>query len=526
MRNYLGSAFADMGHRKWLAVVLPIVCLFGFLQTGVSDDKVPNKLNTLPKKIERPVLIKFTGDINYRRTAYLRSKLVRAKHLKADLIVVEIDSPGGLKDESLELAEQLRDIDWAYTIAYVPREAISGAALIALGTDQIITDPEARIGDIGVIGFDPQAFAFRFAPAKIYSVLVRQARDISESKGRPPELAEAMIDKDVLVYRKVDDQGRSEFQTRRVEENKVPDQQLAGGWQLIPESGPERFLTLSGTRAKELGLAQANAGSLEELNKQIGVNVPYRVIDYTMTDSFVYWLNTPLLTALLIIIGLVALYVELAAPGVGAGASVAGLCAMLFFGSRFLGGTSGLLEVLIFLAGIGFLLMEIFVIPGWGISGLLGIVLMMISAIMASQNFVVPSTSREWDTLLTSLAVLLGSAFVVLILAGYISQRMGTIPLFSRLVLAVPSPDGSVSPIDKDSGKPLNPPHPMVSVGDWGTSESPLRPAGRARFGRNIISVVSDGSFVEKGQQIRVTEIEGNRIVVTQIEPSRDEQRA
>ncbi len=526
MRNYLEYVFAAVGKRAWLVTLLLTVCLLGIAQTCAGDDKVPSKLNPLPKKIERPILIKFTGDINYRRTAFLRSKLIRAKSLNADLIVVEIDSPGGLKDESLELAELLRDIDWAYTIAYVPREAISGAALIALGTDQIITGPEARIGDIGVIGFDPQAFAFRFAPAKIYSVLVRQARDISESKGRPPELAEAMIDKDVLVYRRVDDQGRSEFQTRRVEENKVPEQQLDGGWQLIPESGPERFLTLSGTRAKELGLAQANAGSLEELNQQIGVKAPYRVIDYTFTDSFVYWLNTPLLTALLIIIGLVALYGELAAPGVGVGALISGLCAMLFFGSRFLGGTSGLLEVLIFLAGIGFLLMEIFVIPGWGISGLMGIVLMMISAIMASQNFVLPSTSREWNTLLTSLAVLLGSTFVVFILAGYISRRLGTIPLFNRLVLAVPASDGEVLQFDKESGKPLNPSHPLVSVGDWGISESPLRPAGRARFGRNIMVVVSDGSFVEQGQQIRVTEVSGNRIVVTEIDRSKDSPRA
>jgi membrane-bound serine protease (ClpP class) len=492
-----------------------------FLATSVLgvDDRVPDRLNLLPASIERPVLIKFHGPIDYRRAAYLRSKINWAKSLNADLIVLEIDSPGGLKDESLDLAEMLRDIQTAYTVAFIPREALSGAALIALGTDQIVAGPAARIGDIGVIGFDPQLFAFRFAPAKVFSVLVRQARDIAESKGRPPDLAEAMIDKDVLVYRRLDPQGRPEFQTRRVNPDQEPEATLDGGWQLVPESGKERFLTLSGVRALELGIAQANADSLEDLNQLIGLTVPYRVIDYTLTDSVVYWLNTPWLTALLIIVGLVALYIELAAPGIGAGAMVSGLCALLFFWSRFLGGTSGILEVLLFVAGIAFLLMEIFVIPGWGLSGLLGIVLMMVSAIMASQNFVVPSTEREWNTLLTSLAVLLGSTFVVLIIAAHITRRLGKIPLFNRLVLAVPTPDGSIALTDKESGKPQPVNHPPVSVGDWGFSESLLRPAGRARFGRTVIDVVSDGSFIDQGVRIRVTAIDGNRIVVVEVDP-------
>lgn len=487
-----------------------------------ADDKIPSQIRPLPAAIHHPVLIRFTGEIDYRRAAYLRGKLARAQALGADLIVVEIDSPGGLKDESLDLAEQLRDIDWAYTIAYVPREAISGAALMTLGTDAIYADPNARLGDIGVIGFDPQLFAFRLAPAKVYSVLVRQARDLAESKGRPAALAEAMIDKDVLVYHRVGPQGRSEFETRRVVPNRAPEPRLDGGWELIPESGAERFLTLSGVRAKEFGLVQSLVNSREELDRQIGLTVPYRIFEYRGTDTLVFWLNTPWITALLIIVGLVALYTELASPGIGIGGLVAALCALLFFWSRFLGGTSGILEVLLFLAGVGFLLMEVFVIPGWGITGMLGLALMMLSAVMASQNFILPSTDREWNTLLTSLVVLLGSTLVVLILAGYITRRLGSIPIFNRLVLAGPAAETGALDIDKESAKPQPRIHPVVSVGDWGVAESVLRPAGRARFGRNIIDVVSDGSFIERGRQIRVIEIEGNRIVVTEIDSTRE----
>jgi membrane-bound serine protease (ClpP class) len=193
----------------------------------------------------------------------------------------------------------------------------------------------------------------------------------------------------------------------------------------------------------------------------------------------------------------------------------------MFFWSRYLGGTAGLLEVLLFLSGLAFLLMEIFVIPGWGLSGLIGLVLMMLSAIMASQNFVLPTNDREWNTLLTSLVVLLGSTFVVLILASYITRRLGSIPIFNRLVLAGPAPDGFMSEADKAAGKPLPPIHPVVSVGDWGLADSVLRPAGRARFGRNIVDVVSDGSFIERGVQIRVTEIEESR-GSNEVDPLRD----
>lgn len=525
MRTHWVMQISNKNRRSFFLRSLALAAIGSLVWLGSAargDDKVPDKTKPLPTTIRHPVLIKFTGEIDYRRAAYLRSKLARAKGMGADLIVVEIDSPGGLKDESLDLAEELRDIDWAYTVAYVPREAISGAALIALGTDAIVTGANARIGDIGVIGFDPQMFAFRFAPAKIYSVLVRQARDIAQSKGRPPELAEAMIDKEVLVYRRLDPQGKPEFSTRRVEPNKAPPATLEDGWELIPESGPERFLTLSGARAKELGLAQANVDSQAALDEHLGVKVPYRIFQYTSTDTFVYWLNTPLITALIIIIGLVALYTELASPGVGAGALVAGFCAVMFFWSRYLGGTSGLLEVVLFLSGLAFLLMEIFVIPGWGISGLMGLALMMVSAIMASQSFVLPTTAREWETLRTSLIVLLGSTFVVLILASYITKRLGSIPIFNRLVLAGPAAEGSANAIDKSSGKPVPPAHPIVSVGDWGRAESVLRPAGRARFGRNIVDVVSDGSFIEQGRQIRVTEIEGSRVVVTEVDAVRE----
>jgi membrane-bound serine protease (ClpP class) len=480
-----------------------------------------------PTGFQRPVVIRLDGVIDVRMNKFFHRRLAQAERLGADLVVVEIHSPGGLLTTSLEIAERLRDVDWARTVAFVPREAISGGAIVALGCDEILIGPQARLGDAGAITFSAELFAFVYVPAKAQSYLVRSVRDLAEAKGRPPELAEAMVDKDALVYwRRANPNAAPEFQIIRLrhEGDDARAAATAAGvdlneWQLIEESGPERFLTVNGQRAVELMLASSTAQSIDELGTELGVTGPWVIYELNLTDSVAYWLTRPLITALLIAVGLVALYMELTAPGIGIGGLIAGLCAMLFFWSRFLGGTSGWLEVILFLAGTAFLVMELFVLPGWGICGILGLVLMVLSIILAGQEFVIPATPAQWNQTITSTLVLLCSGCVVLIAATYITRRLGSVPIFNRLMLTAPASVSS-SDASKADGKPGPTAHAAVSVGDRGKAESLLRPAGRARFGHLSIDVVTDGQLIEPGQAIRVIEISGNRIVVTEVEPA------
>ena len=470
-----------------------------------------------PDSFQRPVIIELRGEIDPGTTAYFRNRLSRAKFAKADLIIVEIDSPGGYKTESLLIGELLRDVDWAYTIAYVPREAISGAALLSLGCDEIICDPLMRFGDIGPIHFDPAEFAFRLVPAKLQSVLVREARDLASSKGHSPEMAEAMIDKDVLVYSRTKDDGNGlEFKTVHIASNEKPE----APWKLLEESGPERFLTLNGKRALELGLATALVGTRDELAKTVNFE-PSRlnVYKHTWADSTARILNSFWVTGLLVVLGLLALYLEVSSPGIGVGALVAGLCALLFFWSHFLGGTAGWLEVLLFSAGLVFLFMELFVIPGWGISGFLGLLMLFSSVIMAGQDFVLPTNSEQWNQFLTNLLLVLCCICVAFAGAALITKKIGKIPIFNQMVLVprydLDQSETSNSGGSKSKGKPNLPTHPIVSIGDWGKTESLLRPAGRANFAGHSIDVVSDGQFVERGQPVKVIDIQGHVVVVT-----------
>lgn len=473
-----------------------------------------SKVRGRPTTFKNPGLIEFHRQIDFDQTRYFKNRFAAAKRAGVDLLVVEINSPGGLKIESLEMAAMLRDCDWAYTVALITNEAISGGALISLGCDEIVIAPNASFGDIGEIQFDGDQGAFRLIEPKVESYLSQKARGLATAKGRPADLAEAMIDKDVMVYWNENAPLGPEFKLVRVDAKAKPQ----APFELIPETGPERFLTLSGSRAKQLGIAQVLANDRTEMAKVYGVELEqFKVYRRTTTDRVVHILNLPLITGLLVIVGLISLYVELSAPGIGIGGLLAGLCTMLFFWSRFLGGTSGWLEVMLFIAGVIFILVEVFVIPGFGFAGVTGALLLVASFILAGQDFVVPATKAQTDRFVVTLLTLMGSGLTFIVAAFFVTKKMGSLPLLNHLVLDTPSLPDVATNSDGTSAKKVYETHPEIAVGDWGVSDSILRPAGNAIFAGRSFDVVSDGSYVESGQQVKVVRIQGNIITVAKV---------
>ena len=443
---------------------------------------------------------------------YFYRKLDTAKGQDADLVIVEIDSPGGYLDASLAIADRLRRIDWAHTVAYVPREALSGAAIVALGCDEIIMAPGAVLGDAGPI-FQDEDFLFRHAPEKIRSDLARKIRDMAKARGRPPALAEAMVDMDLVVYRVRDRGAGSEA---FMSEHEIDSDDDPARWEKIKpvlESRKGHFLEVNGVRAVRLGLAEGNVSGRDELLRRYRLKGELLILTPTAVDTAVYVLNLPLVTGLLFVVGLVALYVEFSVPGIGVGGLTAGLCFVLFFWSRFLGGTADWLEVILFAAGVVFLGVELFVLPGFGVAGLTGLLLLLASLILAGQDFIIPRTGRQLSTLAGTLRVVVASGGAFAVAAFVLSRYLGTIPILNRFTLAPPETaddDTAEAEQSEDRGE--------LAEGDSGIADSPLRPAGRARFGRRYVDVVTDGTFITKGSRVEVVEIIGNRIVVREVD--------
>ncbi len=464
-----------------------------------------------PKKYDHGVIIRFEGEIRPGLETYFYRKLDAAKQQSADLVILEIDSMGGEMFASLRIAERLQQLGWAHTVAYIPRDAISGAAIAALGCDEIVMAPQARLGDAGPIVLGEFAI-FEHAPEKIVSYLTDALRSLAEAKGRPPALAEAMADRNLKVFHV---RNRKTRQETYISERDF-DAAAKDEWEkleAVADSGDNRFLALTGRKAADVGLADALVGNRDELARRYGLSESQlHVIEPTGVDIAVEYLNWWLITALLLIVGLSGLYMEAMAPGHGVGGLIAAACFLLLFWSHFLGGTAGWLAVLLFVLGLACIAVEIFILPGTIVPGLAGAALVLVSLVMACQGFLRPETPRDLHTLAGTMAMVVISCGIFVAVAVVLTRRMDSLPLLNRLMLAPPDAESATEKASGSTGEA------RLAVGDVGVAHTPLRPGGKGRFGERTIDVLACGDFLDRGTPIRVVRVTGNQVLVEAIE--------
>ena len=471
-----------------------------------------------PNGFQQGVLIRFEGPIFSLTEQVLVRQLERAREMGADLVVIEIDSPGGEVEASFHCAELLEGVNFATTVAWVPKMALSGAAIMALGCDQIVMHPQARLGDAGPIYANDYGM-FEHAPEKVRTDLSTRIRSLAERNGRPAALAQAMVDNTLEVFRvKHADSGDERFLTDN-ELQAMPD---AAQWvkqEQVFKPNDKDFLEVTGQQAVSMSLADMNAEDRRQLADQLDYSGSWQELRRTWVDTTVFILNAPLVTGLLFLVGMIALFVEFSAPGISIGGLISALSFTLFFWSRFLGGTAGWLEVVLFLMGILFLMMEFFVIPGFGVAGLSGILLIIASLVMASQTFLLPGNAAEWQTTRRSFYVVFGAGAGFMALAIVLTRYLGGIPILSRLTLTPPTASESdlhVAGLTADHGQVTG--LAAIEVGAKGAAETPLRPSGKALFDGELIDVITEGDFVDVGEPVQVRLVEGNRIVVRKLQ--------
>jgi membrane-bound serine protease (ClpP class) len=467
----------------------------------------------------RAAIIPLHEDINFVSGALLERKFKQAIDEGVQVIIFDINSPGGMTGVTFELMDMVLDAKDIETVALIEKDAISGASLLALACDKILIRPDARIGDSGEIVMGEDG-AWRYTEAKSRSVLAQKVRDTAKATGRPQALAEKLVDKDLVVFSATH---RKTGERRYISDREWASMEDVDQWDQgkpVREAGKEMFFTVNGTRAVELGMADHVINHRDEIATILNVQSPIPELKRTSMDTVIWLLNTQVVCFLLIVIGLAALAIELSAPGVGVGGLVSVLCFSLFFWSRFLGGTSGWLEVILFLLGLLFVGCELFVMPGFGIPGLMGILLTMGSLVMASQRISLGEMNTEtWSSVGTNLLTVMGAFLGFLVVLFVMSQTIGSIPGLGRLTLTPPplvplTADSLASGGSAVAASNRQPLWQRVNIGDRGVTDSPLRPSGRIRIETDVADATTEGDFVESGVDVTVIDVRGTLIVV------------
>jgi membrane-bound ClpP family serine protease len=219
-------------------------------------------------------------------------------------------------------------------------------------------------------------------------------------------------------------------------------------------------------------------------------------------------LTQPWVLFLLMMIGFSAFYAEMQHPGTGVGGFVATICFLLFFWGTYLGGTADWLEILLFIVGVVFILLEVFVLPGFGIFGVGGGLMIAASLVLALQTFSGLSTAGDYlKSLRGSLLMVVGAGAAVTGLVAALRYYLPRKPKLNQgLVLTPPGEEEGETP---PQGGPYD--HLLRSRGKVVTR---LTPAGKVRIGDQHVDVVSEGEWIDRGAEVVVVQVQGNRIVV------------
>ncbi|HEX3872233.1 MAG TPA: hypothetical protein VHV77_17430 [Pirellulales bacterium] len=444
------------------------------------------------------------GPITAESAARLQQLLrTQLKDEPINFICLWIDSPGGAPTESMNLANFIASLDSTQqrTVAYIPGAARGDAAFIALACDQIVMHPGATLGGAGAADIPPDAIPHVIQPLE----------ELCKQKSRNPALAAAMVDPNLAVYRCVrKTDGLVDYMTDEQLQMRQRQEAQPDAWrrdELVTHGG--QHFRVDGQQAEELGLASAVVDNFSEFKSLYGLDRDPQLIEPSWATTLIDALNSPGVSWFLLFLGGAALYAELQSPGIGLGGIVGTICFLLYFWSAYLGGTANSLEVLLFLAGLVCLLLEVFVFPGVTIFGLSGGLLVVAALVLASQTFVLPHNEYQIAQLRTTLLVVLGAGLAAITAAVVMNRFLPHAPMFNRMLLAPPSGEE----LTKISAREALASFEHL-IGQQGTTITPLLPGGKARFGEQLVDVLADGEFIDRGKTVVVIMARANRVLV------------
>ncbi len=422
---------------------------------------------------------------------------------QVNLICLWIDGPGGSLADAMQLANYLAfDLDPAKvrTVAYVPDQALSDAAVVALACDQLVVRPRTVLGGSGAV--EP-------GKKEIDDAVLTIREKLAPRKGRSWSLMAAMIDPRLNVFRCTRLGDVEYFSDEELKEQPAADQWKKDS--LVTTPGVP--LKLVGDQIERYHLANRVVDDFAGFKKYYGLENDPTLAEPGWADFLIRALASPEVAVLLLLCGGVALWIELHTPGLGLGGFTAAVCFLLFFWSRYLGGTAGWLEATLFIAGVSCLLLELFVIPGFGIFGLGGGAMILVSLVLASQTFIWPRNDYQFEQLQHSLLSIAGAMLGLMVFAALLRHRLPRSRLFGNFMLEPPAGEEAATISRREALVSYN-----DLVGKRGIVSAQLTPGGKARFGDQLVDVMADGELIRRGATVEVVKVSGNRVLVKEVE--------
>lgn len=411
-----------------------------------------------------------TGTVDGGLASYIARATEEAAADSAAVVIYEIDTFGGLIEAADEIRKVLLNAP-VPTVAFVNKNAASAGALIAYAADRIVIAPGGSMGAATAV----QGGTGQKASEKVQSYTRGLMRTTAEANGRDPHIAEAMVDESIAI-----------------------DSVIAAG----------KLLTLSANEAERLGVINGIHETVDDLRASL--NLTNREVVYHQTtpaERVLRFFGGSVVQSILMLLMLGGLYFEMQAPGLGFPGAVATVGAVLFFAPNYMLGLVTGWEIVLFFMGVTLIIVEIFIIPGFGVAGIGGLVLVvgaLLAALVGNIGFAFPSGAEMTSAILTMAVTMVLLVVLIASLSRYVprADRLGGLVLAPELTSA----SGYTSAATNDG-----------LVGETGITYTALRPAGTVEIDGQRVDVVTQGEFIARGEPVRVKDVQGSRVVVTSI---------
>lgn len=417
------------------------------------------------------MVMEIKSEIDPRTNRYVELALNNARKIEADIVIIEMDTYGGVLTDAKEIVDKIMQYKKPVWV-FINSDAASAGALISIACDSIYMSPGASIGAATVVTGTGEK-----APDKYQSYMRSIMRSTAEEKGRNPRIAEGMVDESIAI-------------------------------DSITLEG--QIITFSTSEAIKNGFCEAKVESIEEILKRNKIE-NYDLVKFELkaSDRVIAFFLNPFISGILILIIIGGIYFELQTPGVGFPIFAAGVALILYLVPYYLNGLAENWEIIALFAGLALIGVEIFVLPGFGVAGIAGISLTVISLILIMiNNDAFDFKFVPANDLLYAVAATFGGMLggIILLFAG--GARFSNSKFFKRIALTDTQ--------EREQGFTVS--ASTISLkGKQGTAHTVLRPGGKVMIDGQLYDAFTRGEFLEKGDTIEVLDDETTSLRVKKV---------